>query len=185
MKSKKQEIMITMLLFLLYLQGIFGAKEQNKNPNPFKIKEKNIPRKLQEDNYITLNFGDNFISDTCWFFNFDSKISSVEIDDVQRSDYTSGISLTSGNTMKIHFNSNVDELKYFLGYNSEKNSIYSSNCQNSDAFTLRSHITSIDLSHLITESVTSTSNMFNGFSSLKIVNLEGFDASASFNGLYV
>ena len=170
--------MITMLLFLLYLQGIFGAKEQNKSPNPFKTKEKNIPRKLQEDNYITLNFGDNFISDTCWFFNFDSKISSVEIDDVQRSDYTSGISLTSGNTMKIHFNSNLDELKYFLGYNSEKNSIYSSNCQNSDAFTLRSHITSIDLSHLITESVTSTSNMFNGFSSLKIVNLEGFDASA-------
>ena len=176
MKSKKQEIMLTILLILLFLQGIFGSKELNKNPNP--TIEKNIPRKLQEDNYIILNFGDSFISDTCWFSNFDNKISSVEIDDVQRTDYTSGISLTSENTMKIHFNSNLDELKYFLGYNSEKSSIYSPNCQNSDAFTLRSHITSIDLSHLITGSVTSTSNMFNGFSSLKIVNLEGFDCTS-------
>ena len=99
MKSKKQEIMLTMLLILLFLQGIFGSKELNKNPNPFKTKVKNIQRKLQEDNYIILNF--------------DSKISSVEIDDVQSSDYTSGISLTSENTMKIHFNSNLDELKYF------------------------------------------------------------------------
>ena len=178
MKSKKQEIMTTIWLILLFLQGIFGEKEINNNSNHFKTKEENISRKLQTDNYITLNFGDNFITDTCWFLNFDSKISSVEIDDVQSSDYTSGISLTSGNTMKIHFNSNLDELKYFLGYNSEKNSIYSSNCQNSGAFTLRSHITSIDLSHLITESITTTSNMFNGFSSLKIVNLEGFDASS-------
>ena len=176
MKSKKQEIVLTILLILLFLQGIFGSKELNKNPNP--TIEKNIPRKLQEDNYIILNFGDSFISDACWFSNFDNKISSVEIDDVQRTDYTLGISLTSGNTMKIHFNSNLDELKYFLGYNSDKSSIYSPNCQNSDAFTLRSHITSIDLSHLITVSVTSTSNMFNGFSSLKIVNLEGFDATS-------
>ena len=169
--------MLTMLLILLFLQGIFGSKELNKNPNPFKTKVKNIQRKLQEDNYIILNFGDSFISDTCWFSNFDNKILSVEIDDIQRTDYSSGISLTSENTMKIHFNSNLDELKYFLGYNSEKNSIYIPNCQNSEAFTLRSHITSIDLSHLITESVTSTSNMFNGFSSLKIVNLEGFSTS--------
>ena len=178
MKSKKLEIMTTLLLILLCLEEIFGAKELKKNSESFQTKEKNFPRKLQTDNYIILNFGDNFVSDTCWFSNFDNKISSVEIDDVQRSDYTSGISLTSGNIMKIHFNSNLDELKYFLGYNSVKSSIYSSNCQNSGAFTLRSHITSIDLSHLITESVTSTSNMFNGFSSLKIVNLEGFDASS-------
>ena len=54
MKSKKQEIMLTILLILLFLQGIFGAKELNKNPNP--TIEKNIPRKLQEDNYIILNF---------------------------------------------------------------------------------------------------------------------------------
>ena len=89
MKSKKQEIMLTILLILLFLQGIFGSKELNKNPNP--TIEKNIPRKLQEDNYIILNFGDSFISDTCWFSNFDNKISSVEIDDVQRTDYTSGL----------------------------------------------------------------------------------------------
>ena len=178
MKSKKQEYMLILSLILLFFQGTFGAKELNKESNLFKAKEKNIPRKLQTDNYVTLNFGDSFTSDTCWYFNFVDKISSVEIDDVQRTDYTSGISLTSGNTMKINFNSNLDELKYFLGYNSERSSSYGSSCQNSGAFTLISHITSIDLSHLITSSVTSTSNMFNGYSSLKAVNLEGFDASA-------
>ena len=114
MKSKKNEIMITMLQILFFLQGIFGKKLINKNSIPFKTKKKNIPRKLQTDNYITLNFGDNFFSYTCWFYNFDNKISSVEIDDIQNSDYTSGIFLTSENTMKIHFNSNLEELKYFL-----------------------------------------------------------------------
>ena len=178
MKSKTQELTSIILLILLFLQGIFGTKNFNREFNPYETGEKNIPRKLQTDNYITLNFGDSFISDTCWFNNFDSKISSVEIDDVQKTDYTSGISLTTGNTMKIHFNSNLNELKYFLGYNSERSSSYNSNCQNSEAFTLISHITSIDLSHLITGSVTSTSHMFNVYTSLKVVNLEGFDASS-------
>ena len=178
MKPKKQKLMARILLFLLIFQVIFCSKELKRESNSFKTKEENILRKLQPDNYVTLNFKDSFTSDTCWFNNFIDKISSVEIDDVQRTDYTSGISLTAENTMKIYFNSNLDELKYFLGYNSERSSSYNSDCQNSGAFTLISHITSIDLSHLITGSVTSTSNMFNGYSSLKVVNLEGFDASA-------
>ena len=178
MKSKRQKYIFIILLILSFLQEIFGEKEPNRESNPFETREKIIPRKLQADNYVTLNFKDSFISDTCWFNNFIDKISSVEIDDAQRSDYTSGISLTAENTMKIHFNSNLDELKYFLGFNSEKISVYGSNCQNSGAFTLSSHIISIDLSNLITSSVTSTSNMFSGYSSLQIVNLQGFDASA-------
>ena len=178
MKSKKHKIMTSILLILLILKVTLGSKELNRESNPFKAKEENIPRKLQADNYITLKFKDSFVSDTCWFNNFIGKISSVDIDEVQITDYTSGISLTAENTMKIHFNSNLDELKYFLGYNSERSSSYNSDCQNSEAFTLISHITSIDLSHLKTESVTSTSNMFKGYSSLKVVNLEGFDASA-------
>ena len=178
MKSKKQKYMLIILSILFFLQKILGAKYPNRVQNPFEIKENNIPRKLQTDNYVILNFGDSFVSDTCWFNNFDDKISSVEINDVQRTDYISGLSLSVENTMKIHFNSNLDELKYFLGYNEEKSSSYNSNCQNSAAFTLRSHITSIDFSHLITSEVTSTSNMFNGYTSLKVVNLEEFDASA-------
>ena len=87
MKSKKLEIMTTLLLILLCLEGIFGAKELKKNSESFQTKEKNFPRKLQTDNYIILNFGDNFVSDTCWFSNFDNKILDKYINDAMQIKY--------------------------------------------------------------------------------------------------
>ena len=56
MKSKRQKYIFIILLILSFLQEIFGEKEPNRESNPFETREKIIPRKLQADNYVTLNF---------------------------------------------------------------------------------------------------------------------------------
>ena len=174
---------ISSLIIFLMISHIISDMNSSKKisfalkiaPNK-KSKEKNISRKLQETNYVTMIFDDEFNTGDDWLTDLSSKISKVSMGStvIEISDFiTNYASFTfmPNEEFKIFFNTQLTSLAYFLSYNT---------CEDYECSldeTLKSHIISIDFSNLDTSQVTSVSKLFSGCTLLEHINFGNFDTS--------
>jgi hypothetical protein len=93
--------------------------------NLIETEEKTIPRKLQDNNYITLTFDTAFSTDTCWYSHIENQISYVKVDDQTINDFRSSFSISEGSNVKIYFNTQLDDLSFFLSYNEDSGEVVS------------------------------------------------------------
>ena len=89
MTSKCYKMIFTLIILLLsLLEGIKGKqspkvnlKEVTKLENSIKAKERRFNRKLADENYLILKFGESYQTDTCWYFHIKEKISYVTVNE--------------------------------------------------------------------------------------------------------
>ena len=175
MKSKFLLLICALIPITLLSQSNLEKKlPKYKNKLPVKVneslkkKEKIFPRKLQDDNYVIINFDTTFLTDTCWYFHIAEKISKVAIDDQQVSDFQTSFSIPEGSTVKIYFNTQLNDLSSFLSPNADTVGGVSSECESE--YTFISHIVSIDFSNFDASQVTTGDKMFNQYTSLTTIN---------------
>ena len=159
MNSKYNNLIFVVLLLTNFLDQILGEKEN--------------PRKLQalNDNYINITVDyPTFQTDTCWYTQIEDKISKVSINNEEVDNYKRSFEITGGGNVQIYFNSKLNDLSYFLYFNEEleKENI-PKHCKINEHF--KSHIVEMDLSHFDGLDVTTTANMFKGYSSLRRIIL--------------
>ena len=158
------------MLLLIFLVQIHGNPSPNvpKLENPIEQNEINRPRKLQTY-YITLTFDSAFQTDTCWYSRISEKISQVSVDYNEVTGFPCSFNIPEGKSVQIYFNSNLNDLSYFLSYNEDlEETDIPSECQITDHF--KKHIVTIDLSELVSTDITSTAKMFKGYSALTRIN---------------
>ena len=75
MKSKYSTMIFILMILLNLKEEIKGnqspkvnLKEETKLENTIKTKERSYNRKLEDENYIILKFGESYQTDTCWYF---------------------------------------------------------------------------------------------------------------------
>ena len=118
----------SLIIFLMISHIISDMNSSNKISFALKIapnkksKEKNISRKLQETNYVTMIFDDEFNTGDVWLTDLSSKISKVSMGStvIEISDFiTNYASFTfmPNEEFKIFFNTQLTSLAYFLSYN--------------------------------------------------------------------
>ena len=158
------------MLLLIFLVQIHGnpSPKVPKLKNPIEQNEINRPRKLQ-NYYITLTFDSAFQTDTCWYSRISEKISQVSVDYNEVTGFPCSFNIPEGKSVQIYFNSNLNDLSYFLSYNEDlEEADIPSECQITDHF--KKHIETIDLSELVSTDITSTAKMFKGYSALTRIN---------------
>ena len=158
------------MLLLIFLVQIHGnpSPKVPKLKNPIEQNEINRPRKLQTY-YITLTFDSAFQTDTCWYSRISEKISQVSVDYNEVTGFPCSFNIPEGKSVQIYFNSNLNDLSYFLSYNEDlEEADIPSECQITDHF--KKHIETIDLSELVSTNITSTAKMFKGYSALTRIN---------------
>ena len=158
------------MLLLIFLVQIHGnpSPKVPKLQNPIEQNEINRPRKLQTY-YITLTFDSAFQTDTCWYSRISEKISQVSVDYNEVTGFPCSFNIPEGKSVQIYFNSNLNDLSYFLSYNEDlEEADIPSECQITDHF--KKHIVTIDLSELVSTNITSTAKMFKGYSALTRIN---------------
>ena len=158
------------MLLLIFLVQIHGnpSPKVPKLKNPIEQNEINRPRKLQTY-YITLTFDSAFQTDTCWYSRISEKISQVSVDYNEVTGFPCSFNIPEGKSVQIYFNSNLNDLSYFLSYNEDlEEADIPSECQITDHF--KKHIVTIDLSELVSTNITSTAKMFKGYSALTRIN---------------
>ena len=158
------------MLILIFLVQILGnpSPKVPKLQNPIEQNEINRPRKLQTY-YITLTFDSAFQTDTCWYSRISEKISQVSVDYNEVTGFPCSFNIPEGKSVQIYFNSNLNDLSYFLSYNEDlEEADIPSECQITDHF--KKHIVTIDLSELVSTNITSTAKMFKGYSALTRIN---------------
>ena len=158
------------MLLLIFLVQIHGnpSPKVPKLKNPIEQNEINRPRKLQTY-YITLTFDSAFQTDTCWYSRISEKISQVSVDYNEVTGFPCSFNIPEGKSVQIYFNSNLNDLSYFLSYNEDlEETDIPSECQITDHF--KKHIETIDLSELVSTNITSTAKMFKGYSALTRIN---------------
>ena len=158
------------MLLLIFLVQIHGnpSPKVPKLKNPIEQNEINRPRKLQTY-YITLTFDSAFQTDTCWSSRISEKISQVSVDYNEVTGFPCSFNIPEGKSVQIYFNSNLNDLSYFLSYNEDlEETDIPSECQITDHF--KKHIVTIDLSELVSTDITSTAKMFKGYSALTRIN---------------
>ena len=158
------------MLLLIFLVQIHGnpSPKVPKLKNPIEQNEINRPRKLQTY-YITLTFDSAFQTDTCWYSRISEKISQVSVDYNEVTGFPCSFNIPEGKSVQIYFNSNLNDLSYFLSYNEDlEETDIPSECQITDHF--KKHIVTIDLSELVSTDITSTAKMFKGYSALTRIN---------------
>ena len=158
------------MLLLIFLVQIHGNPSPNvpKLENPIEQNEINRPRKLQTY-YITLTFDTAFQTDTCWYSRISEKISQVSVDYNEVTGFPCSFNIPEGKSVQIYFNSNLNDLSYFLSYNEDlEEADIPSECQITDHF--KKHIVTIDISELVSTDITSTAKMFKGYSALTRIN---------------
>ena len=187
MKSKFLLLICALIPITLLSQSNLEKKlPKYKNKLPVKVneslkkKEKIFPRKLQDDNYVIINFDTTFSTDTCWYSHIVDKISKVEIDDQQVSDFQTSFSIQEGSTVKIYFNTQLNDLSSFLSPNADAVGGVSSECESE--YTFISHIVSIDFSNFDASQVTTGAKMFNQYTSLTTINF-GNLATSNFQNM--
>ena len=148
---------------------------ESKQVSSFLTRKTQIPRKLQDTNYITITFDDGFATDTCWYSHIENKISSVKVDDQVIPYFKDSFSIFAGSSVIIYFNTKLVDLSYFLSYNADSGDVVSESCKTDTTF--KSHIVSIDLSNLDTSLVTNAKKMFFGYSKLTSIDFLNIDAS--------
>ena len=158
------------MLLLIFLVQIHGnpSPKVPKLKNPIEQNEINRSRKLQ-NYYITLTFDSAFQTDTCWYSRISEKISQVSVDYNEVTGFPCSFNIPEGKSVQIYFNSNLNDLSYFLSYNEDlEEADIPSECQITDHF--KKHIETIDLSELVSTDITSTAKMFKGYSALTRIN---------------
>ena len=161
MSSKCYKMIFTLIILLLsLLEGIKGKqspkvnlKEVTKLENSIKAKERSSNRKLADENYLILKFGESYQTDTCWYFHIKEKISYVTVNEQRIDNFENSFDIEAGNIVKIYFQESLDNLEYFLSYGDNEG-----DCQRNYDF--RNKIISMDFSHFDMSQVTSMSYMF-------------------------
>ena len=154
MKSRKNVTNYMILLILAFLVQIKGNKDTQ--------------RRLQNtgvNNYIEIYFHSGFETDTCWYTQLVDKISSVSVNYNQVQNFPTSFTITDGESVQIYFNSNLNDLSYFLSYNEDlPEEDIPTECKITEHF--KSHIETMDLERFDVSEVTSMANMFKGCSKL-------------------
>ena len=154
MKSRKNVTNYMILLILAFLVQIKGNKD--------------IQRRLQNtgvNNYIEIYFHSGFETDTCWYTQLVDKISSVSVNYNQVQNFPTSFTITDGESVQIYFNSNLNDLSYFLSYNEDlPEEDIPTECKITEHF--KSHIETMNLERFDVSEVTSMANMFKGCSKL-------------------
>ena len=170
MKSQYCRMILTLMILINLLEEIKGnqsskvnLKDETKLENSIKIKEKNYNRKLEDENYIILKFGENYQTDTCWYYHIKEKISYVTVNDQRIDNFENSFNIEEGNVVKIYFLESLDNLEFFLSYGDEPGE-----CQGNYEF--KNKIISMDLSHFDLSLVTSMNHMFYGGSKLESID---------------
>ena len=168
----KTEIFIYFLILLINIYLPIKSNQTSKIEKPIKfIKEKmiTIPRKLQFfGGFIELTFNTGFQTDTCWYSQIEDKISQVSINYNALDTFPSSFEIQEGQSVQIYFNTNLQDLSYFLSYNEDlEEANIPTECRITDHF--KTHIKTIDLSNLAISEVTTTANMFKGYTALNTI----------------
>ena len=115
MTSKCCKMIFTLMILLSLLEGIKG-KQSQKVKLKNETKERSYNRKLEDENYIILKFGESYQTDTCWYFHIREKISYVTVNDQRIDNFENSFNIAEENVVKIYFQVSLDNLEYFLSY---------------------------------------------------------------------
>ena len=132
----------------------------------FRNKEKIAVRKLENENFVSINFTCGFITNTSWYIRILDKISNVTIieqEERQVENFINSFPIQEGSTLKIYFKDKLDDLSYFLSNGSDS-------IGTQEGLSFISKIVSIDFSNFDASEVTTAANMFNQYTSLKTIN---------------
>ena len=169
MTSKCCKMIFTLMILLSLLEGIKG-KQSQKVKLKNETKERSYNRKLEDENYIILKFGESYQTDTCWYFHIREKISYVTVNDQRIDNFENSFNIEAGNVVKIYFLESLDNLEYFLSYGD-----ISGDC--SGNYDFKNKITSMDFSHFDLSLVTSMNYMFYGGSKLELIDFSNVATS--------
>ena len=171
MTSKYFKMIFTLMILLSLLEGIKGKqsqkvnlKDETKLENSIKTKERSHNRKLEDENYIILKFGENYQTDNCWYFHIKEKISYVTVNEQRIDNFENSFNIEAGNIVKIYFLERLDNLEFFLSYGDDE----SGDCQSN--YNFKNNIISMDFSHFDISLVTSMNYMFYGCTKLESID---------------
>lgn len=172
-------IMMILVSFLIKIHAnpIEKIRKEKKIKYTPKKSEENKVRNLQDENYISFTLSQSDTLGTEWKTDLNSKIEKITIDDQNADDSRLQQEITSSQTIKIYFNTPLQSLSYFLTYNSNGYSLDFDVYDQNNERTIKTYIKTMDLSHLVTSSLTSIAKAFFAYLELESVNFGNFDTS--------